>query len=350
MKMINIKKTFYSIGQGCFYSEKIYFGDEIKTIVYDCGSENGKSPNKNRLEKEIQQSGLDIIDFLVISHFHSDHINGIDELKKHCTIKNVIIPKIDALDVAFYLGTNNTVEGLLLNPSLYFQGSNNSENPNIIEVSPEGEKGEINDSVKLPNNISQSTNIPVFRFKSNLIWILRFYIDKRVFKNLNGLTQEQKNLIDKTLNITDYSDNKEKLIEAYKKLSRKDINLTTMSMVSAPINTERFFFHRNNYPISIMNGDILLSDEKRIKDYTNHFSDFKQHPFHFHIPHHGSHKNLSRPINEWRIEKGIVMSGYDNKYGHPSGMIIRKFKDSNIPLKKLTEYDRNYIKTYNIWY
>jgi hypothetical protein len=346
--MINIKKTFYSIGQGCFYSEKIFFGKEVKTIVYDCGSENGKSPNKNRLEKEIEQSGLDVIDFLVISHFHSDHINGIEKLKKHFTIKNVIIPKIDALDVAFYLGTKNTIEDLLLDPDSYFKGTNNSEDPNIIRINPEGEPNELNDSLKLPSEISQNTNIPVIKFGKDLIWILRFYIDKRVF-NTDKRTKEQKEIIDKTLTIKDYTRNKKELIDAYKTLS-KDVNLTTMSMISAPISNHRYFFHGNkDYPISIMNGDILLSDEKRIKDYTNHFSDFKHHPFHFHIPHHGSHKNLCRPINEWFIKKGIVMSGYYNTYGHPSGIIIRKFNDSNIKLKKLTEFDKNYIKTYRIW-
>jgi len=43
------------------------------------------------------------------------------------------------------------------------------------------------------------------------------------------------------------------------------------------------------------------------------------------------------------------MSGYYNTYGHPSGIILRKFNDSNIKLKKLTEFDKNYIKTYRIW-
>ncbi|WP_452220263.1 MBL fold metallo-hydrolase [Lacinutrix salivirga] len=346
--MINIKKTFYSIGQGCFYSEKIYFDNEVKTIVYDCGSENGKSPNKNRLEKEIQQSGLNTIDFLIISHFHADHINGIDELKKNCIIKNVIIPKIDALDIAFYLGTGNTVSELLLNPTSYFRGSNNSDNPNIIVVDSEGEENQIDDLVKIPNRISQNSNIPVLKFDNRIIWILRFYIDKRVFKNDNR-TDEQKKIIRETLSITDYEKNKTELIAAYKALSKKDINLTTMSMISTPTNNHPFF-HRHDYPISAMNGDILLSDENRIKDYVEHFSDFINNSVHFHIPHHGSHKNLCRPINEWQIESGIIMSGYENKYGHPSGIILRKFKDSNIPLKKLTQFDRNFTKTYRLWY
>jgi len=328
--MIRVKKDFYAIGQGCFYSEKLFFNNEIRTIVYDCGS-----IQMDKLILEISQSGLSEIDYLVISHFHKDHINGITFLKQRCTIKNVIIPKLEPLDVAFYLGSGNTIEEILISPESFFDGSN------IIVVNSGMGESDIKIGSNLANEITHNTCVPIFSYDSNVIWVLKFYIDSLQL-NLNALTAKQKQAYDSIISIDNYAEKKRELIDVYKKLSKKDINLTSMSMISAPIN--HYWHYRHDVVISVMNGDILLDNEAKIVTFTKHYSDFNNFKFDFHIPHHGSHKNLLRPINEWLIESGIVMSGYENQYGHPSGIILRKFSDSRIPVKKLTEFDRKYSK------
>lgn len=329
--MIRLKKSFYAIGQGCFYSEQIYFNNEIKTIVYDCGS-----LDTDRLEKEILQSGLGKIDYLIISHFHKDHINGIEKLKNTFQIKNVIIPKIDALDVAFYLGSGNTVEDILINPTGFWGDTN------IITINPNNERQEFETTNNLPSNISHTSHIPILEIENHILWILKFYVDKRVFLN-NRLTLAEKQLIEDTKKITDYDSNKNTLKKVYSKLSNKDVNLTSMSMISSP--NKNHWYNREDSSVSFMNGDILLNSEDKIKAIVTHFEDLGNLRIDFHIPHHGSHKNLIRPINEWIINKAIIMSGYDNQYGHPSGIILRKFADSSIPLKSLTQFDKNYTKT-----
>ena len=333
--MIKIKKTFYAIGQGCFYSEKIYFNNEVKTIVYDCGS-----VNIERLEKEISLSGLNTIDFLILSHFHKDHINGIEVLKNQCKIINVIIPKIDALDVAFYLGSKNTIEEILINPTNFWGDTK------IFSVNPNND-GQVFESINnLPQEISHISQFPIIEFNKHILWVLKFYVDKREFLN-NNLSDIEKELITNTLKITDYEANKDKLVEVYRKLSKKDVNLTSMSMISSP--KRNIWFHENHLSISIMNGDLLLNNERKINLLVNHFLEFSNYTFDFHVPHHGSHKNLFRPINEWITKKAIILSGYDNQYGHPSGIILRKFFDSKIEVKSLTEFDRNYIMTQIYW-
>lgn len=329
--MIRLKKSFYAIGQGCFYSEQIYFNSEIKTIVYDCGS-----LETDRLEKEILQSGLGKIDYLVISHFHKDHINGIEKLKDIFEIKNVIIPKIDALDVAFYLGSGNTIENILINPTNFWGDTN------IYTINPNNEGQELVTTKNLPTDINHGSKFPILEVDKHVIWILKFYVDKRVFLN-NRWTKVEKQLIDDINTITDYESNKEKLKEAYRKLSNKDVNLTSMSMISSP--NINHWFYSDDSSVSFMNGDLLLNSEDKIKAIVKHFADFGNLKIDLHIPHHGSHKNLIRPINEWVINKGIIMSGYDNQFGHPSGIILRKFADSRIPIKSLTQFDKNYTKT-----
>jgi len=339
MKIIT-RKTFYPVGQGCFYSERIITDNDEKTIVYDCGS-----MNTEHLLKEIIHSDITQIDYLVLSHFHIDHINGIEKLlKKKCNIKNVIIPKIDALDVAFYLGSKNTIEDVMIDPNAYF-----GENINIIRVTNSDEPTVMEDNLALPSIISHSTTIPIINESSNGIglWFLKFYVDPTVFFG-NPLDKKDKDIIDGIKDITDYKKNKKELIEAYKKLSNKDVNLTSMSMASFPSDDLWSFYHCNHqHAISVMNGDTLLDTDQRIEKYIKHYFDLNKFEIDFHIPHHGSHKNLCRPLFEWNLKRVIVSSGYDNNYGHPSGIILRKINDAKIPIKVLTEFDKQITKRKN---
>jgi hypothetical protein len=150
-----------------------------------------------------------------------------------------------------------------------------------------------------------------------------------------------------TRNITDFKNNKSELIKFYKKISKKDVNLTTMSMASFPNRDFWIFYDYRKLCISVMNGDILLNSEENILKYVQHFSELNNFLIHFHIPHHGSHKNLIRPLTEWKLKRGIIFSGYENQYGHPSGVILRKFQDANIPLSVLTEYNKQIMKVHN---
>lgn len=339
MKIIT-RKTFYPVGQGCFYSERITTDNDEKTIVYDCGS-----INTEHLQNEIIQSDLAQIDYLVLSHFHRDHINGIEKLlKKKCEVKNVIIPKIDALDVAFYLGTGNTIENVMIDPNAYF-----GVNTNIIRVTISDEPTVLEENSVVPSTISHSTTLPIINGLSKGIglWFLRFYVDPIVFLG-KPLVKGDRDIIDGIKDITDYKKNKKALIEAYKKLSNRDVNLTTMSMASFPSDELWPFYHCNHrYAVSVMNGDTLLNTDVRIEKYIKHYIELNKFMIDFYIPHHGSHKNLCRPLYEWNLKRGIVTSGYNNNYGHPSGVILRKFEDAKIPVKVLTEFDKQITKRKN---
>lgn len=71
-------RTFHPVGQGAFYSEEFLNNSDnnriLYTAVYDCGS-NLKTTLKKRIEDERH-----IVDLLFISHFHEDHINGVETL------------------------------------------------------------------------------------------------------------------------------------------------------------------------------------------------------------------------------------------------------------------------------
>ena len=85
---LTLTRTIHPVGQGALYSET--FSDSnnqpVFTAVYDCG---GK---KDYVGKEIQK--LSTVDLLFISHFHSDHINGVPDLIKKKSVKRVVFPQI----------------------------------------------------------------------------------------------------------------------------------------------------------------------------------------------------------------------------------------------------------------
>ena len=97
MKLI---RTFHPVGHGAFYTERFYDGSGkcIFTAVFDCGcfeaAKKGVNHHLNHINTTIQNTfnANDVIDVLFISHFHTDHINGIDFLLKHCDIKRIYIP------------------------------------------------------------------------------------------------------------------------------------------------------------------------------------------------------------------------------------------------------------------
>ena len=117
MKLI---RTFHPVGQGAFYSERHIIDATEFTVVYDCGSTTFR---EKKLETKIKSTFPKghTIDILFISHFHSDHINGIEFLKKHCIIKKVVLPLINneakvLLKISNFLDDNNSNTQLIDNP------------------------------------------------------------------------------------------------------------------------------------------------------------------------------------------------------------------------------------------
>lgn len=93
MKVI---RTFHPIGQGAFYSESFHYNEKIINIIYDCGSLTDLTKVKEEIEKTFPKDTN--IDALFISHFDSDHVNGIPFLITHCNVKNIFFPIISEED------------------------------------------------------------------------------------------------------------------------------------------------------------------------------------------------------------------------------------------------------------
>jgi hypothetical protein len=96
---VNARFTFHNVGQGLFYSGKI----NNFNFIYDCGSDN-----KNQIESVVgnyKRNELqgDHIGLLVLSHLHSDHINGLnslldDSIRCQTAIDTVMLPYLEPID------------------------------------------------------------------------------------------------------------------------------------------------------------------------------------------------------------------------------------------------------------
>ena len=100
-----LKRTFHSVGHGAFYTEQFYQDAALQpclTVIFDCGrfeaAKGGWSYKqyKDAIEHYVSvDSGLipgQTIDLLFISHFHTDHILGIEYLLENYDVKKIVMP------------------------------------------------------------------------------------------------------------------------------------------------------------------------------------------------------------------------------------------------------------------
>lgn len=137
---MSFSRTFHPVGQGAFYTEQHYVDSSVLTVVYDCGL---LTPKKEQFRRKVATAlpPGSVIDLLFLSHFHADHVNGLDELKKRYVIRTVVLPKLTE-EARTLVKLENYVEYagfstlLVDNPRAYF-----GEQTAIILVEAIGEQG-----------------------------------------------------------------------------------------------------------------------------------------------------------------------------------------------------------------
>ncbi|UUE11276.1 hypothetical protein NMX13_06785 [Dickeya zeae] len=124
--MINftVRQCFYPVGNGTFKTGSILDENEgnLFNWVYDCGSTRYLTLNRILKNITVHLGGANYIDMLVISHFDNDHVNGVEELLRHCHIKSLVLPfskwtqSVREISVLGKKGTSPSAALLQLNP------------------------------------------------------------------------------------------------------------------------------------------------------------------------------------------------------------------------------------------
>ncbi len=130
MRNIVFDQNFHGIGQGLFYSGKITLQSNNVTktsfnFVYDCGSSSRIVFLINEIEEykklNLQSNKLDL---LLISHLHSDHVNGVERLLSNIEVKNVVLPYLKPIEralLSIYEEEPSWYFEFLSNPTSFFK-------------------------------------------------------------------------------------------------------------------------------------------------------------------------------------------------------------------------------------
>ncbi len=335
-------RTFHPVGQGAFYTEE--FTHDCFTMICDCGSYTGKTI----IEDEIKKSGLKKeIDLLVISHFHGDHINGLEYLFKNHIIKNILLPFLhneDKIEIFFQnIRADEFIKNLCLYPKetinqvskstkIIFVAEYNSEDKNNSEESISlSEIEKIIDSGKTIRIDSKWMYIPFnFRFKTRSSQLKKRFIHKKIPLNIDDF-------------LAFYKTNKKVVIDAYESITG-DMNTNSLVLYSG-INKQPIFSlgypilncfpfcygHQENVACLYM-GDYNAKGATKMKELEKAFSKI-QYLGTIQIPHHGSRHNYNPLLNLKKNLISVISAGIDNTYKHPHCSTLKQIVlHSGIPI------------------
>lgn len=360
---MSLIRTFHPIGQGAFYTERHKFNGTDFTIVYDCGSSTFKG---KKLEAKIKSTFPKDhpIDILFISHFHADHISGIEILAKHCKIKKVVIPLIDdtakiLLKVTNLLDNNYSDTSLIDSPEDFFGGDIPIIRIEPTEINPNTDGIGLNDPTDISKIVSSKNNPSgtVFAPLAGIDW---FFIPfnykhderKKQFEaalNTLGLTLADIDTINKI------NKNKDDIIKAYNAVDG-DLNKNSMILYSGKKSDDylhcfnhfhHLYFHRHFHSElqsgCLYMGDIDLNEPGIVADIIAKLRQLLPFTGTLQVPHHGSVHNFDSSILQPSIGCAIFSYGTTNTYGHPSARVVGDIISNNIYPHLVTEKQHSMI-------
>lgn len=328
MKTIVVDQNFHGIGQGLFYSGKITLESNnmasiLFNFIYDCGTlSQQKYLNKEISEYKLLNLQNNDIDLLVISHLHSDHVNGLNNLLENTNTKNVVLPYLNPFErilLSIYSKGPRWYFEFIFNPSNFLnkKGVKNiiylSQGENIKFTPPETSEN-INKEIEFPTELKLNfekmeddddtkkyvksyDNVSDWnvKFKKDSypailtrIWQFYFYTSPIDKKRLHAFQSEVEQLQSES-SITEIlrDENKRNILkEIYKKRIREKINFTSLTCLHGPLYLSPFIDYKNElnlglWPIRLLPHDYHFYKELKYlyreiyNDFSRIFHDFK---------------------------------------------------------------------------
>lgn len=396
MCMLNVKRTIHTVGQGAFYSERFYNPQSQNNglVVFDCGS-FPKSKVISTVKSDLPSS--EDIDILFISHFDSDHTNGIKALiDDNRKIKRVVVPQYEKYEWFYILldafrNARSKADANLIEKFKAAVGD-----AKIIQVRPlyDSEEFQAPDDVIEVRNIDNITNDHIdtgtsFTFRElQPIWMYqpintteKSKVDKlkamlEPIFNENKVPNFDISKLDTTYLVRIITEHRAEINNIYKNVFGTS-NAGSMCLYSGMINNNTYislleglkcckyikhkcFLHccqcfsykDENSEACLYTGDANLVDKNMIKCISRIISDRRKRIGIMQVPHHGSKNNLD--IHEiWnekiRPERCFVSYGTNNNYGHPSVFILNEIINTGslfifeVTEKKDSRYSEEFV-------
>ncbi|QAB14425.1 MBL fold metallo-hydrolase [Hydrogenovibrio thermophilus] len=355
-----VQRTFHPVGQGAFYTEEhLKPRTDIEfRVVYDCGGSSGKIV-KDEIDRKYRKN--EQIDAVFISHFHQDHINGLEYLLSRCDVKKVFIPSLTDSLKALYVAQNE-LEGsagfyntLILSPEEVLD----TEVCTVEEFNPEEElteeelslvEGEFPKSIKSGVKLTATTCGWVYvPFQ-----IANYKVADEFMEQLNLLGVNVDNIVNKLKE----KDKRQAIIRAYKEVLKfnraSNLNANSLCVYSGlGVGDKRgglISIQNKSFDISdrcgcLYTGDFEANNTQNLQSLLKGYLPYWDLISTVQIPHHGSKENYSDQL----ISKDVislVSAEPGAKYYHPDGQVVKALADMGSKLHLVTLDRDTEVKQY----
>lgn len=401
-KGIIMTRTFHPIGHGAFYTERFMQNGECKfSVVFDCGCyEAFKEGVPTRVFEDRIKYAVDkcypkkeTINLLFISHFHTDHINGIEYLCKNYNIERIIVPQLtpeivieayvfnyiqtaetDQSDGTHSMGpSDNTANKWIITLHEHRNNPENGKFPKVIQVqeSKIGAKKERIEETNIPlpelsASIPPQTKIdcPIGEGTGQPSWLyipFNLQLDKQKKKlSQNSIFKEavgtDGNVNFEELNKILVNVGIEKLKRVYKKVFGKEHNSYSMTVFSGT-ECHRCFKYCHIRLLDFLRTKLCHYIPRYCTLNCLYCGDFEANPDYpkkgcntnceklikyyqrywdkiglLQVPHHGSEHNLNKLLYS-PPRLCIISAGETDVYGHPNASVVQSIRTENsIPI------------------
>lgn len=361
-------RTFHPVGQGAFYTERFYNEEQGKPVfmaVYDCGSVNVR-----QLKKAIDQTfgEDDIINLLFVSHFHSDHVNKIEYLKKRCRVRYIVIPELtyglvlDSLVHDFIQSDGsgwNSDTLQFLSSCINASYNNDGDDIRVVRVDVSGEGGEERRVIDLDSggsigpNVSRNTEI---RFRD---WIYVPYYVGDKYDELIAEFEANGFVFNLDLRRTDFLKEiceeirkigVDILKRIYGKVYRNNHNSYSMPVYSGfshcckeayqcfVVCPRRKHGDLHCQTNCLYTGDFDARTQANFDNLKAYYSRYWNRIGLVQVPHHGSEHNSDHKLYSHPDKLAIMSFGTKNLYGHPDSKTIDEIVSAGSVPIAVTEY------------
>lgn len=372
--MTRLIRTFHPVGQGAFYTERFVVDEDDRSkdinVVYDCGSWN-KAALRRAIDAEFKRG--ETIHAVFISHFHCDHINGLEYLRERCKILRLFFPDVakeirlcHLMDCLCAANGRNTFEYNFINEPSTINAFNDRKEKGGIQLY-EVQIANIDDN--LPERYERITGrygeneleyrggeICKVKSGTDIASACRLGINDWVYIPFNLPHDKQLQRVREMLGGRTCEDLREIVKnggEEYEKFKKEyceefhsnRLNETSMTVYSGCANSNcRVCAHKcHGLPIldfhyphivwyGVMSPGCLFTGDYPAKSDSNLKKLIEAYPMLKHkeclgylqLPHHGAINGFNSEFLNWKNVVFIISAGNENIYGHPSSRVLEQ--------------------------